>query len=226
MGDCMKHIIFDLDGTLLDSAHAWEKIGIEYLKLKQIVPHHSAEALDYELEVRNLEEGAAFFQTEYGVSDSTDQILRDISSLVAQRYDNYLLKDCDNAKKVLRTLSEAFTLHVLTSNFAQNAMKALRNNGVLSLFAHVEMIAMGTSKSDGSAYMEFLKRHHIAKDDVIVVEDALHAVKGLKQQGICVIAMEELFFPYNIGTKTIADAYVKDYTQLYDAVWKLKGNLS
>lgn len=217
----MKHIIFDLDGTLLGSVRVWEHIGVLYLQQQHIELHHSAESLDYELEIRNLEEGSLYLKEEYALEASCEDILNGISNLVKERYLKCLLKDMDHEKEVLQLLKEhGYHLYVLTSSFEEYAKLALEANGIHHYFDTIASIAKGTSKANGSAYEAFLQQHHIHKDDVIVVEDALHAIQGVHAIGCHVIAMEELYFPFNVQAKEIANAYVKDYQQLYHVIIK------
>lgn len=215
----MKHIIFDLDGTLLDSAAVWEHLGIEFLTQRKIQPKITPEQMDYELEIRNLNEGAIYLKEEYTLSDSCEEIISAMLELVKDRYLACDVKDPIYEKAILHQLKlDGYHLYVLTSSFETIAKQCLQNHHLLSLFDAVETISPGSSKADGSAYQLFMQKHQLAKEDVLVVEDALHAIRGVKSLGVKVIAIEELYFEMNLQSKDIADGYVKDYQALYKII--------
>ena len=222
----MKTIIFDLDGTLLDSVTVWEHLGIEYLNRLHIKPLISPEQMDIELEIRNLQEGAQYLKDQYHIEDSVDEIVETMLHLVEKRYLNCELKDLQYEKKVLEQLvQDGYQLYVLTSSFESIAKQCLIKHNIAHLFQAIESIPLGSSKSNGSAYPLFMEKHHLNLNDVIVVEDAFHAIKGVKLLNVKVIAMEETYFAFNIQSKEIADAYVSNYDELYQALKRLFSNL-
>ena len=221
----MKHIIFDLDGTLLDSVAVWEHLGIDYLTQRNIQPKITPEQMDYELEIRNLNEGAIYLKEEYGLKDSSEEIINAMLELVKHRYLACDVKDPIYEKKILQQLKQdGYHLYVLTSSFEEIAKQCLAKHQLLSLFDAVETIFPGSSKADGSAYHLFMHKHQLAKEEVLVVEDALHAIKGVKSLGVKVIAIEELYFEMNVQSKEIADGYVIDYQALYEMIKESEGS--
>lgn len=215
----MKYIIFDLDGTLLDSVCVWKHLGIEYLCGKGIKPLITPEQMDIELEIRNLPEGALYLKEEYGLSDTVEEIITAMYDLVKQRYLSSPLKDMIYEKDVLKQLvADGYQLYVLTSSFEEIAKLTLKQQGVDHYFQAIESIAPHTSKGNGSSYVSFMQKHGLNVEDVVVVEDAYHAVQGVKKIGAKVIVMEETYFPMNAQGAVIGDGYVKNYQELYRAL--------
>ncbi|MBF1029166.1 MAG: HAD family phosphatase, partial [Lachnospiraceae bacterium] len=67
-------VIFDLDGTLVDSMWVWEAIDAAYLARFHItVP----EGLQTELNGKTIVETARYFQSRFGIRDEVSRILHD-----------------------------------------------------------------------------------------------------------------------------------------------------
>ena len=60
----MGNIIFDMDGTLLDSMGMWENLGSIYLTKKGIVPPQDLKEV---IENKTLEEAAEYFIADLGI---------------------------------------------------------------------------------------------------------------------------------------------------------------
>ena len=75
----IKGVIFDLDGTLLDSMSIWDTVGFDYLKSKNITPSPN---LKDKIKALSIIDGAKYFQDEYGIKDDIETIMRDINKLL------------------------------------------------------------------------------------------------------------------------------------------------
>ena len=83
----LKGAIFNLDGTLLDSMHIWNSVGIDYLRTLGIEPKVNI----YEtFKPMSLYQAACFYQSEYHVTLSTDEIMNGINAMVEELY--YLIR--------------------------------------------------------------------------------------------------------------------------------------
>ena len=58
------YMIWDMDGTILDSMRYWLSLGADYLRLRGITP---PEDLRETIDSMTLEESAAYFQKEFGI---------------------------------------------------------------------------------------------------------------------------------------------------------------
>ena len=76
-------IIFDLDGTLLDSMGIWDTIGEDYLRSLGIEPRENLAETFKEM---SLSQSAAYYQKVYGVEKSEEEIIQGIHDLIAEFY--------------------------------------------------------------------------------------------------------------------------------------------
>lgn len=78
-------VIFDLDGTLIDSMWMWKDIDIEYLKKHGIT---MPEDLQKNIEGMSFTETAVYFKNHFQLSDSLDQIKDDWNRMAWEKYEH------------------------------------------------------------------------------------------------------------------------------------------
>ena len=87
----MKAVIFDLDGTLVDSMWMWKQIDIDYLQRFGI---ELPEDLQASIEGKSFSETAMYFKERFELPDSLEQIKADWNEMAFDTYANKVpLKD-------------------------------------------------------------------------------------------------------------------------------------
>jgi len=79
----IKGVIFDFDGTLLDSMDIWFHFEIEYLKS---LGAEARPGLADVLRALSSVEEAVYFQEEYGVTKSIEEIIKGRNDLIGEKY--------------------------------------------------------------------------------------------------------------------------------------------
>ena len=86
MAEILKNIeavLFDLDGTLVDSMWMWRTIDIEYLARFGIeMPSN----LQEEIAGISVTQTAVYFQKAFGITDSVGKIISDWDAMARQKY--------------------------------------------------------------------------------------------------------------------------------------------
>ncbi len=89
--DNFKAVIFDLDGTLIDSMGIWSKIDEEYLSS---FGHSVPDNLQEEITHLTLTETAIYFKEKFNIKDEIEDILSTWHSMALHHYSNNIkLKD-------------------------------------------------------------------------------------------------------------------------------------
>ena len=78
----IKAVIFDLDGTLVDSMWMWKSIDVEYLGKKGIAVPEDIQAFQEELEGMGFTETAVFFKNRFHIEDSLEEIKKKLRNIL------------------------------------------------------------------------------------------------------------------------------------------------
>lgn len=79
----IRGVIFDMDGTLLDSMSVWETLGADYLRTQGIEPRPG---LREQIRNMSMREVARYYQSAYGLQLSEIQIISGINALLMRFY--------------------------------------------------------------------------------------------------------------------------------------------
>mgnify|MGYP001022105169 CR=1 FL=1 len=180
-----KVLIFDLDGTVLDSMSVWNNLGRSYLESKNIDARLDLESI---IETMTLEEAAEYCIKEYGISDSIECIVLDIVRMVEDNY-KYEVQLKQGVKEYLE---EEYILGsrmcILTSSDDSYIDAALKRVGVYDYFESIYTCGqLGLSKNSSDIYSKTCELMNVKPEEAIVFEDAQYAIDSARAAGCIVI---------------------------------------
>ena len=112
----IKAVIFDLDGSLVDSMWMWRAIDIEYLGRFGIpLP----EDLQSRIEGMSFSETAVYFKEHFPIPDNIDQIKEDWNCMAWDKYANEVPLKPGIPEFLERCREEGIKLGIATSNSRQ-----------------------------------------------------------------------------------------------------------
>lgn len=186
-----KNIIFDMDGTILDSMGFWTNLGREYLKSIGIEPPKDLENIIYDM---TLDESACYFQSKLGVNKTPKLIVKEILELINYKY-NKELKGKDNIINLIKNENNiGSTMCILTTSDYECAVNAMKRLKIFHCFKKIitsEILNM--SKRTPEIYIETCRIMGFDPKETIVYEDALYAIKSAKEAGCYVIAVRDKY---------------------------------
>ena len=212
----IKGVIFDIDGTLLDSMPLWNNLGERYLQ-KLGFTEEETEGLSQRISTMPFAEGIHYIKKEYSLDIAEERIREQLQEMIAGAYcDEIVLKA--GVKEYLQFLKERGIPCILaTAGDTSLATVALKRLKVWEEFQGLLLCEeFNTSKREEKIYQLAMERLSLSKpEEVLVCEDVLHAIKSAKQAGfqVCGILDEANREDWAM-IQEVADFTIKDFYEL------------
>lgn len=216
-------IIFDLDGTLVDSMWMWKQIDIEYLGRYGIdLPPD----LQRVIEGFSFNETAHYFKREFQIQESIPEIQAIWLQMASDKYKHEVpLKKgarefLDYAKK------KGLKLAIASSNSLDLIEDVLNAHHILHYFDAVcTCDDVKNSKPAPDVYLHAAEKIGVKPEKCLVFEDIVKGIQAGKAAGMKTIAVKDAYSQDTDSEKRkLADYFIEDYSELiqeYDFVYVL-----
>ena len=208
----MEAAIFDLDGTLLDSAGVWSGIDAEFLARRGIRPDAEYPAALSGL--TTFEEAAEYTITRFRLADTVSALLDEWNEMAARAYAHAVA-----AKKGARTYLETLKAGGIKTAIATAAPPvlyrgALRNLGLERYFDAICSTAeAGEGKNSPAVFHLAARKLNAAAERCVVFEDSLAAIQSAKTAGMKVVAvLDDASRDAWDRIRRLADLTIRDFT--------------
>lgn len=202
-------VIFDADGTLLDSMYVWGNLAEEYLKSIGVEPKSTVNS---DVENMSVAESALYLKNEYELKLDADEIIDGIALFAEEKY-RCEIKLKQGAEEFLKALDEKeVKMCIATSGDRKSVWTALKNNHADKYFSDIVTCGeAGEGKTSSKVFELALQRLEASKENTVVVEDALFAAQTAKAAGFNVACIYDESELNQADLKELSDWYFKDF---------------
>lgn len=192
----MYGLIFDIDGTILDSMHIWIKPLEDIFKKYGYDLNKIPKEKKGEIEALPFYDMCEFLARNIARDMTKNEVIKYFEETIENAYANDLLAK-NGAVDFLKDLKKkGYTLSVASSTDYKYLEKALKRIEIFDLFDFVATPdTIGYNKSEKDFWEYSIKKHGKSPDNLILFDDALYAIKAAKREGIKTIGIKD--FPWN-----------------------------
>mgnify|MGYP002624872323 CR=1 FL=1 len=214
-GKLVRGIIFDLDGTILDSASIWKEVDEAFFRKRNIeMP------IDYGEEIGHigLDKAATYTINRFHLNEKKEDIIKEWKDGVLDYYAHKVTLKPHVKEFLLFLKNNNVPFCVATANDEDCYKSALINNGIYDLFDFIlEVNNFKNGKDKPDIFYACIEKLGSTVSTTIVFEDLPLPLSTAKQANIMCVGVKDLSYNDDIESikKELADIYIEDFDELY-----------
>lgn len=206
----IQAVLFDLDGTLVDSMWVWRDIDIIYLgKFGLTLP----ESLQAEIEGKSFSETAVYIKERFDIPDTVEEMKAEWNRLAWDKYTHEVPLKKGAGEFLNHCKEKGIRLGIATSNSRELVDNIIKVHGLSDYFTGVVTgCEVERGKPSPDIYLEAAKRCGVEPSACLVFEDIIPGIMAGRAAGMKVCAVEDEYsLPQEAEKRRLADYYIKDY---------------
>lgn len=209
----IEAVIFDVDGTLVDSMWIWKQVDIEFLGKRGI---ELPQDLQSDIEGLSYTETAGYFKERFGLTETVDDI-KEEWGVMANDFYNTRVSLKKGAREFIEHISgKGLKLGIATSNSRDIVEKMLANHRLDSYFNAIRTSCeVARSKPFPDVYLKVAEDLGVSPEKCLVFEDTVAGVTAAKTAGMKVIAVADaLAYESREKLEGLAQGYIHGFDEV------------
>ena len=209
----IEAVIFDMDGTLIDSTGLWHEIDKKFFARRNMeLPKDYAQKIVH----LGLKQAAIFTKKEYGVKETPEEIIQEWRQMAIDFYVNEVqLKD--GALELLKLFkNKGLKLAIATANDAELYMPCVNRLGIGSYFDFIDDVNVSQKgKEDGKIYLDLVDKMQTKPENTLVLEDMPTCLKTVHNIGFPTVAVfDKASEKFDEDKRSNSDLYINSFNEL------------
>lgn len=203
-------VIFDMDGTLIDSMQVWKKIDVDFLTKRALdVPSDYMDSIS----ALSFRETALYTIDRFGLKETPDDLMREWNEMAAYEYGHNIGLKPYAREYLERLKAKNVKLAIATSSPDELCGPVLANNGIRGFFdavCSVDEVTRGKEHPD--IFIHTAEKLGANPEGCLVFEDILPAIKSAKSAGMSAFGIYDPSSMEHWGEiMRVADGFLYDF---------------
>ncbi len=211
----MKVLLFDFDGTLVDSMPTYGRLMLEVVVENNI--EGDPQDILRTVTPLGLKDAIRYFIS-LGAKQTEDELYARITRDALEEYKSTIPAK-SNVVNVLRTLKEkGFCLNVLTASPHSTLDPCLKRLDIFDWFENVWSCEdFNTNKANPEIYKMAAEKIGTDVSNILFLDDNIHAVSAAKKAGASALGVYDTTSAETADAmKAVADGYITDFSELIE----------
>lgn len=211
--DNLQAVLFDLDGTLVDSMTVWKDVDLRFMKKRGLaMPDH----LQHDINGLSMYETAEYFKQKFHLPDTCEQLMDEWNEMAYQAYRHEISLKPGAAEFLREMKRRGIQMGIATSNSRHLVDACFTNLDLgkyISLCVTSDEVRAGKPSPD--VYLLCAEKLQVPPEQCLVFEDLIEGILAAHAAGMrCIAVFDAYSVPYDKKKKELADGYITSYSEV------------
>jgi 16S rRNA pseudouridine516 synthase len=209
----IKGIIFDLDGTMVDSMWMWRKIDEEFMESHGLA---MTDELEREIEGMSFKETAEYFIRSFPLTESVEDMMNIWVDMAIDKYRHEVPLKPGLMNFLTEMKRRGLPMGIATSNARPLIDAVMESHG---LYDYIDIVIPANEVPHGKpapdVFLETAKRLHLDPKTCLVFEDIPQGIRAGLAAGMRVCAVSDEYSRHQETEKrSLAHYYIDSYDEI------------
>ncbi|MDO5560111.1 MAG: HAD family phosphatase [Oscillospiraceae bacterium] len=178
----IKGVIFDLDGTLIDSMNCWEQVDAQFLRENSVDPPPGVSDI---VKTMSITMACRYFISEFGIKMTPQAIADRIEQMVYDKYANEIPLKPGVIQLLDHLDSRGIPYGIATATYNSLACAVTKRLAIYDRLKFLfTCLDAGTDKNDPEFFRIAAEKLGCLPGEALAVDDALHCIQAGVKAGV------------------------------------------